>query len=348
MSHDPYRPPSPARPGPSAPPPPTDPANRARPALRVVLPGGLTCRTWDDFLAVSAQRWDELRDHLVTGQLGAALARAGHADRVPDPNAPDSPDERLDDWLGSLPITRASAPELEVQPSRIELESADAPFKARLRIANVGYRLLRFRVAIEPADVDWLVLPTTAAGLEMVAVEELTLDLSVLPAGRNRRRRARTATLRIESNGGERLVPVLIRPAAGSSVVVDDRLGSRWLGVVVGGSLGALSWPLVRGLGRLSPGGSSWPTAGLVFGVLGLAVGAWVVGRKVGWIDRLFGSLAGGIGGVLASGAAIMAAEALPTAPWWVSVAAWSGLGALAAFATGLTVPRAGAGGGSR
>ncbi len=34
-----------------------------------VMIGGSSCRTWDDFLILAAQRWKELRDELVSGRL---------------------------------------------------------------------------------------------------------------------------------------------------------------------------------------------------------------------------------------------------------------------------------------
>ena len=50
------------------------PAGRARRRSPIAIPGGPTCRTWDDFLTVSAQRWEALRDELTSGRLAAFLA----------------------------------------------------------------------------------------------------------------------------------------------------------------------------------------------------------------------------------------------------------------------------------
>lgn len=337
MSQDSYRPPPPARPRPPAPPPPapTASAGPARARLLVVLPGGVTCRSWDDFLAVSAQRWDELRDHLVSGRLGAAVARAGYSERVPDPDSRSSPDQRLDDWLGSLPTTRQASPELDVQPSRIDLDASGELGPVRLRIANVGYRLLRFRVMVEPFDATWLVLPPSLDGIEMIAVEEATIDLAVVPP--RRPRRPLTATIRVESNGGERLIPVSIRSSGGSRADQPAPGRSAWW---VGAAVGLVGRPLVLLLDRLVPSGLPLGPTWLVLGILGLGVGVWLVGRQAGLVDRLFGALAGSLGGFLAADAAILASEAMPTAPWWWSMVAWSVLGGLAAAATGLAAPQ--------
>src|SRR5437764_1320086 len=81
-----------------------------------VLGPGAVCRSWDDFLTVSAQRWRAMRDELVTGRLAAFLVSSHHAQLAPSPDAPGTPDERLDAWLASIPTTRPSQPELDVHP----------------------------------------------------------------------------------------------------------------------------------------------------------------------------------------------------------------------------------------
>ena len=63
-------------------------------AFLFTLKSGATCRSWDDFLAVSAQRWGELREELTSGRLGKFLGSIGRGDLVPDAFAPGSPDER--------------------------------------------------------------------------------------------------------------------------------------------------------------------------------------------------------------------------------------------------------------
>ena len=88
------------------------------------MPSGEVCRTWDDFLTVSAQRWAELRDELTSGRLAGYLAAIGRSDLAPRADAPGTPDERLDAWLGSLPTTRPSRPELDVHPRSIAVRVA--------------------------------------------------------------------------------------------------------------------------------------------------------------------------------------------------------------------------------
>src|SRR4051812_33696032 len=52
------------------------------------MASGATCRSWDDFLTVSAQRWSALRDELTSGRLAAFLARVGAGAMAPAADAP--------------------------------------------------------------------------------------------------------------------------------------------------------------------------------------------------------------------------------------------------------------------
>ena len=128
----------------------------------------MVCQTWDDFLAVSAQRWDELRADLVSGRLGAFVASVGRPDLTPR-SGPDD-DERLDAWIARLPTRAPAAPELEVHPRRVSIAIA-APgvtVARKVRVSNVGFRLLRVRVTLEKEDGAKFSLGPAVDGRELV------------------------------------------------------------------------------------------------------------------------------------------------------------------------------------
>ena len=140
------------------------------------LASGARCRTWDDFLTVSAQRWPAMRDELVSGRLAAFLASIGRGDMGPLASAPGTPDERLDAWLGTLPATRPSRPELDVHPAAVKLRAAPGGgiMRASVQLTNTGYRLLRTDVRVEPASATWLKIPAPFAQGPIVTVEAST------------------------------------------------------------------------------------------------------------------------------------------------------------------------------
>ena len=106
---------------------------------------GAQCRTWDDFLVLSAQSWTQVRDELISGRLVEYLRRIGRPELISHSARNQSPDDRLDEWLGRLPATQSSAPELDVHPETLVVQAKMGGGVARLslRITNVGFRLLR-------------------------------------------------------------------------------------------------------------------------------------------------------------------------------------------------------------
>ncbi len=162
------------------------------------FPSGETCRTFDDILTLSAQRWDTLRDELTSGRLSAQLARTGRADLAPNPNTPGSPDERLDAWLRSLPTSKPCRPELDVHPARLMVRNPSGGSTRRtLRITNTGYGLLSYRVK---ADLDWLRV-VGDSDLERSVVESAECVLEIrLPDDLSVRK---SGICLVESNGGQ-------------------------------------------------------------------------------------------------------------------------------------------------
>jgi hypothetical protein len=183
------------------------------------MAGGATCRSWDDFLTLAAQRWRSLRDELTSGRLSAHLQRIGRADLLPRPQSGTSPDEQLDAWLARLPVTRSSAPELDVHPESLVVRTAllGGTLKQTLRITNVGYRLLRSSARVESSAPGSIRLAPEFLDRPFITIDETELSLEIdLPEGSSA---SSLGTIVIESNGGSRRVDVrLERPAALPSV----------------------------------------------------------------------------------------------------------------------------------
>ena len=207
-------------PAPTPAPAPASSATRAGPLPSAfTLGSGARCRTWDDFLTVSAQRWPSMREELVSGRLASFLVSVGRADVAPSASAPGTPDERLDGWLATLPTTRPSRPELDVHPAAIKLRASPGGgiLRSSLQITNTGYRLLRTTVRLEPAGADWVRVPAESARGPIVTVDQTELPIEIhipetfdIPP---------IATLVLDSNGGTRRVEVrLERPATAEAV----------------------------------------------------------------------------------------------------------------------------------
>ncbi len=351
----------------SAPSPPPRPA--AKPGLFAYsIPGGPTCRTWDDFLTASAQRWEALREELVSGRLAGFLTSIGRGDLAPSARAPGSADERLDAWLGSLPTTAAARPELDVHPARLVIRVAPGGGTVRrsFQVANVGHRLLRSTARVEPPGVAWLKLPPEFAGGPFVTVEgsEVPLDVAI-PETLDRPLRAE---LVIEGNGGSKRVTVILeaktaqaeipdanpsgdRPSAGGATIAEliarqspaARVGT-WgmaalaLRLVIGVASGSIGEDAMTASGPDAPGLAR--VAATLAAVGGLIGGALAI-RKGGPREGPTGGFAGGAAGVIVASALVATCRAVEPAlgPWSTSVIAvcalWAAIGSgLAALST--------------
>ena len=76
------------RPAAARPPPPASATSGASGRLPepYAIDGHVSCRTWDDFLVVAAQRWRVLRDELASGRLADYLRRIQRTDLLPHPD----------------------------------------------------------------------------------------------------------------------------------------------------------------------------------------------------------------------------------------------------------------------
>jgi hypothetical protein len=188
------------------------------------MAGGAQCRSWDDFLVQAAQAWQALRDELTSGRLADYLRRIHRPDLVPHGGSNRSPDDQLDEWLARIPATQSSAPELDVHPETLLVQSKTGGGVARmsLRVTNVGYRLLRCTARVEPPDARWVQLRPEHDGRPFLTIEQTELPVELeLPETTDRPRRA---LIVVESNGGTRRVEVRIeRPA--DEIVIPDAAG---------------------------------------------------------------------------------------------------------------------------
>jgi hypothetical protein len=181
------------------------------------ITGAGTCRTWDDFLTLSAQRWNLVRDELTSGRLAEHMKRLQRRDLVPQPQPRQNPDEQLDGWLARLPVSRSSAPELDVHPETLIVRSSTSGGLVRqtLRITNVGYRLLRGTVRVESPERGRIRVAASSEGDSFLTIDQTELliefelgdDVTRFPSGTS------LGAVVIESNGGTKRIEVrLERP----------------------------------------------------------------------------------------------------------------------------------------
>jgi FHA domain len=205
----------------SAAPSPTIPGRLTTPFS---LAGGAQCRTWDDFLVLAAQSWPALRDELISGRLAEFLRRLNRPDLVPLAGSARSPDDQLDDWLARIPATGSSAPELDVHPEAllVQTKTGGGITQQTLRITNVGYRLLRCSARVEPPGMRWVRLRPEYDGRPFQTIDQTDLPIELeLPETIDR---PLVAQVVIESNGGTRRVGVRIeRPA--EQIVIPESAG---------------------------------------------------------------------------------------------------------------------------
>lgn len=342
-----------ATPAPTMPPPPP-PAEKPS-GFAFALRSGAVCRTWDDFLAVSAQRWDDLREELTAGRLAGYLRSIGRADRAPSPTAPGTPDERLDAWLASLPTSKAAAPEIEVHPPSVSVRVAPgASTVVKLRLANAGYRLLRATARVEPATATWLRLAPAHRGAPILAVESAEVAVEVDGPGAEGGQQA--AALVFDSNGGTARVEVCVvspsadEPALGPSPApAGPGLVSRLSGVATGRRILIVAIALMSMrvilfvMGRLldpTSTAASLRAAATLLAAVGAALGLATALRRGTLADAPFGAVAGAIAGVLAGAVVVAACRSVePSASAFVVAPLWGLIGAMAAWASSRLVP---------
>jgi hypothetical protein len=317
------------------------------------LAAGAACRTWDDFLTVAAQRWTALREELTTGRLAAYLTTIGHSDLIPSPQAPGTPDERLDAWLARLPTTRPAQPELDVHPETLVVRASPGGGMARqtIQIANTGYRLLRSTVRVEPVGTTWIKVASELTRTPVVTIERTDLPIEVtMPETLVTPMRA---ALVIESNGGTKRIEVrLERPPARDTIPEGGPEPSPRLSLGLGeliakqptglrvilGSSVAAGFRLLIALGGMLGSGEPSPALrgpAILLAVLGGVFAAALALRRGEARDLLPSSFAGAFAGVLLATLVVAACRAIEPAlgpgligTTLVPVALWAVLGA--------------------
>lgn len=236
---------------------------------------------------------------------------------------------------GHRAVVAVEHPELDVHPDRLEVRDRGGITRHVVRIGNVGYRMLRGTVRIEPAGTTWLRIDPSFRGPAFSTVEgtDLTIELDL---SSDTERGALAAELVIETNGGSLRVPVAIitadrppplptpteRPLAGVSLPLRVATG---VGVAVAVRL------LVLAVGpRLA-----------AMAVVGAAIGA-VLGVLKGWRNAASGSVAGALLGVIAAAVVhglLRTVEGIAGDSIWIAIPAWAAIGAGLAAATELVWP---------
>ncbi len=198
-------------------PQPTAPSGPGPMSIPYTIAGVGTCRTWDDFLTLAAQRWNLVRDELTSGRLAEHLKRIQRTDLLPRPDAGMTADEQLDAWLARLPATRSSAPELDVHPQALVVRAAAGGglIRQTLRITNVGYRLLRSSARVETSGAARVRIAPAFPAAKFQTIDQTDIPIEIeLPEGTaGPSSTTSLGAVVIESNGGTRRIEVrLERP----------------------------------------------------------------------------------------------------------------------------------------
>ena len=328
------------------------------------LKGGATCRTWDDFLAISAQKWADLRDELTSGRLTAFLVSIGRSDLSPHPRALGSPDERLDAWIGRLPAIRDAKPELEVHPRTVVIRAAagGGVTRKKIQVSNSGYRLLRATARVEPADATWLTIAPEFSRREFLVIDSMDLNIdATLPESIGTTTKAEIV---FEGNGGSARVAILVEPptariaepvgASSPKARISLGLRERIARQEVGTRL--IAWPLSMIVARMLIAAANAIVAvpGDTPSLLGPAIGFAVLGafaalwasRASAMRDRPSAAVTGGILGAMLAAIVIAVCRTVEApiakvagSSILVACLTWAVLGAALAVASILVIP---------
>jgi hypothetical protein len=346
------------------------------PAGRLPIPfsmaGGVSCRTWNDFLVLSAQQWGALRDELSSGRLAEYLGRIQRLDLVPRRDKNRAADDQLDEWLARLPATESSAPELDVHPESLIIHAVAGGgiTHQAVRVTNVGYRLLRCTARVEPTGTPWVRLHPEHNGRPFSTIDQTDLPIELdLPETIDR---PLMSQIVIESNGGTKRIAVRIeRPAervgfpesaAGASASPIPQLGQHISQLVAGlrpgarivlGCVGVMALRVILVLiNVLATGGlGAWPVQARLSSVailmvgIGVLLGAWLASRRGEWRVLPAAGFAGGALGLLVAAvsfAAIHSAERVlgsRSSSFATVVLLWGATGALLALVSTVLIP---------
>jgi hypothetical protein len=223
---------------------------------------------------------------------------------------------------------------------------------------NMGYRLLRFTVRVEPADTPWLQVPAEFARGPVAAIEPVDVPIEVTIPGDLSAPLA--ATLLVEGNGGTQRVEVRVEPstpAPGEPEPDDSAVSTSvtpWVVRVLArvpipvrlvlGALGGVALrALIAGAELLSHGGlgaaAAAPRLGppaVLLGVLGSLFGASCALRRDHLRDFFPAAFAGGFGGILIAALLVAICQTLevrltgssPIASLIVNFVLWAAIGA--------------------
>jgi len=316
------------------------------------LRNGTVCRSWDDFLRASSQRWADLRDDLRSGRVAAWLATIGRPDLAVARAPGMTDDEHLDAWLAAIPATGPARPELEVHPQRLVVRATPGggTVSRSVQVSNVGHRLLKVRAAIEPAGTGWaeVVGPRDGAWQTVVDHHDLPIAIAIPDALPTPLR----ATLRIESNGGDRRVELILEPRSAVDPISTSprptepiRPGlADWLGEVSTARRFAVMAVAGAGLRLIVALAGGLPGAVAAFATVAGMAGGVAGSRRGTSRDAIPGAISGGIAGAMLAAVVVAASRAVDSVlGGWGSAAvatvAWALIGAAGAATSLAVVP---------
>ncbi len=281
-------------------------------AIHFALVDGTICRSWDDFLKVSSQKWMLLRDEITSGRIDAWLNTIGQSSLHSNPG---SPDVRLDEWLGKLPVSTPARPELEVHPQTlvVKVTPGGGITTRTVSVSNVGHRLLKINARVESNGSAWLRVPATG---EQTVIDSADLPVEItIPDTLSR---PLNATLVIDGNGGVKRVNVRLEvktaaePTTTVGSVQTSSAGQIWLASVpiplrmVALSVVAVFARIVVGVasrfvladvGAITGESPALLGPAIVFLALGALLGGFLTFRRGGGSQVVYGVISGALTG---------------------------------------------------
>jgi hypothetical protein len=321
--------------------------------------GGLRCKNWDELVSTVTHKWTLFREWAGSGELARRLSDAGLGAWAPNPSGVGGPDERLDAWIGGLPVKTTA--DLEIHPARLTIRAglSGGVTRRTISVQNVGQRLLRWKASVAGGGEGWLRVVSPVD--ERVTVESDSIELEAqVPEHLAQPVRA---TVEVHSNAGTRRLEVVVEPADSVEPVVGSGVSA---GTAEAGRSFLLGWPLSV---RLMVFGAVFLLArvaiGLSEGVFGVAgrsgspalegpiIGGAILGGVFGLVAAvrrraigdlhwcaIAGALAGGLAATLGVALGRTIEPWLGTALGPITVAvAWATCGALLAGLSALLIP---------
>jgi hypothetical protein len=178
-----------------------------------IFPSGQACHTFDQFALACVNNWKEALQYLESGDVANFMAGLGRADlALAAREAARFPDHErgLEQFLEKLPTHALPAPQLQVEPTQVNLGlltvGKDSRFE--LRLANGGMGLLHGSVAFEACP--WLSLGDKPGVRQKLFqfLRDTVIPVRVVGKQLRASNKPLEAMLTVESNGSNVIIPI--------------------------------------------------------------------------------------------------------------------------------------------